>query len=248
VFEVLERITRLAVEGYRADLPSGGKVEGTPLFIDAEDVGLAGAIRGLADTRPAQRSSPAQRSPGPPVSPTSALTAAAPSPQAASRISAPAAQAGEADGHPSNATAARAPTPPVAADHFTTPAPVEVTAPFSLSELWPASDRDAVRRAEQALAARDGAGAVLACEDLLSRILAAGSLLLGGQGANGRDPATVALLLGLEGNRYLAFRLSTRAVRAKRAPGLNEALECYVFVVQARQALDRAATAAPGKV
>jgi hypothetical protein len=104
-----------------------------------------------------------------------------------------------------------------------------------------------VRRAEQALAARDGTAAILACEDLLSRILAAGSLLLGGQGANARDPATVALLLGLEGSRYLAFRLSTRAVRAKRTPGLHEALDCYVFVVQARQALDRAATATTGK-
>src|SRR5579864_3565994 len=58
VFEVLERITRLVAETYRAELPlSGGRVEGTPLFLDAEDVGLTGAIRDLADSRPARAGS-----------------------------------------------------------------------------------------------------------------------------------------------------------------------------------------------
>ncbi len=81
------------------------------------------------------------------------------------------------------------------------------------------------------------------CDDLLSRVLAAGSLLLGGQGqgTTARDPAVVVLLLGLDGRRYLALRAVVRAVRAKREPRLLEALECYAFVVEARQALDRAA-------
>src|SRR5580704_6472683 len=58
VFELLEKVSRLVVEGYRADLPPGGaKVEGTPLFLDAEDVGLSGAIRDLADSRPRSPSS-----------------------------------------------------------------------------------------------------------------------------------------------------------------------------------------------
>ena len=86
------------------------------------------------------------------------------------------------------------------------------------------------------------------CDDLLSRVLAAGSLLLGGASTTGpqataRDPAVVVLVLRLDGPRYLAFRAVTRAVRAKREPTQLEALECYAFVVEARQALDRAAQA-----
>jgi signal recognition particle receptor subunit beta len=220
VFEVLERITRLVAESYRAELPpSGGKVEGTPLFLDAEDVGLTGAIRDLADSRPARAGS----------------TGAAGS----------SSSAGQHD--PTPAIPARGPTPPIASDHLTTPAPAGVAHAFSLAELWPASDRDAVRRAERALASRDPAAAIATCDDLLSRILAAGSLLLGGQSAPTRDPAVVVLLLGLDGPRYLAFRSTARATRSKREPLMADALECYTFVVQARQALDRAALGALDK-
>lgn len=230
VFELLEKVTRLVVENYRADLPPGGaKVEGTPLFLDAEDVGLSGAIRDLADSRPAKAPSTGQRGLGPAPSPAeSPATAAAPP---ASPVKSP--EPRERGG----------PTPPVAFEHLTTPAPASAAGPFSLSDLWPASDRDTVRRAELSLASRDPAAAVAVCDDLLSRVLAAGSLLLGGQGqaATARDPAVVVLMLGLDGGRYLAFRAVVRAVRAKREPRLLEALECYAFVVEARQALGRVA-------
>jgi small GTP-binding protein len=255
VFELLEKITKLVVEAYRADLPPGSvKVEGSPLFLDAEDVGLSGAIRDLADARPRPRSAP---------------TAAA-------------ASTGRRDGRPgSGASSARSPSTeaqggasgvspspptPVTTEHLATPAPAPSVAtaaamasaaaaaapatagPFSLAELWPASDRETVRRAELALSARDTSAAVAVCDDLLSRVLAAGSLLLGGAGttapqATARDPAVVVLVLRLDGPRYLAFRAVTRAVRAKREPTQLEALECYAFVVEARQALDRAAQA-----
>jgi hypothetical protein len=108
-----------------------------------------------------------------------------------------------------------------------------------MCELWPSADRDAVRRAEQLLAMRDAAGAVAACEDVLSRTLATGSVLLGGQ-ANPRDPAIVVTLLGLDGARYLAFRAVARGMRSKREPSFREALECYAFAIEARRALDRA--------
>lgn len=261
VFELLEKITKLVVEGYRADLPAGGvKVEGSPLFLDAEDVGLSGAIRDLADARPRPRSSP---------------TAAAAS--SGRREGSP---GSGASGPRSSSTEARAahgtqgarsalspsPATPVTNEHLPTPAPAPsvttaaamasaaaaaapaMAGPFSLAELWPASDRETVRRAELALAARDTSAAVAVCDDLLSRVLAAGSLLLGGAGTSGpqttaRDPAVVVLVLRLDGPRYLAFRAVTRAVRAKREPTVLEALECYAFVVEARQALDRAAQA-----
>jgi hypothetical protein len=111
---------------------------------------------------------------------------------------------------------------------------------FSFSDLWPAGDREAVRIAEHMIAARETSGAVTACEDLLTRILAAGSVLLGGQ-AHPRDAAILVTLLGLDGIRYMAFRAIARGVRAKREPSLREALECYALVVEARRALDRVA-------
>ncbi len=61
VFDMLERITRLVVEAYRAELPAttAGRSKGTPVFIDAEEVGLTDAIRDLADSQPARARSPA---------------------------------------------------------------------------------------------------------------------------------------------------------------------------------------------
>jgi mutual gliding-motility protein MglA len=236
VFELLEKASRIVVEGYRADLPPGGaKVEGTPLFLDAEDVGLSGAIRDLADSRPARKPTTGRRDLG---SPPTAAAERSPAPL-------------ETPSPPQAfASSPRPGTPPVPSDRLT-PAPAPATAgPFSLAELWPASDRDTVRRAELALAAKDTATAVAVCDDLLSRVLAAGSLLVAGtggagsqasQGTSARDPAVVVLLLRLDGPRYLAFRSVIRAVRAKREPTLIEALECYTFAAEARQALDRAA-------
>jgi hypothetical protein len=115
---------------------------------------------------------------------------------------------------------------------------------FSLAELWPSADRDAPRRIEQALATGDTATAIVTCEDLFSRTLAAGSVLLGGQ-TNPRDAVLLVTLLGLEGPRYLAFRGVARTVRARRPVTSREAVECYLFVAEARRALDRA-TRSPG--
>jgi signal recognition particle receptor subunit beta len=202
VFDVLEAITRLIIEAYRAELPSpSGRSKETPVFLDAEEVGLADAIKGLADSQPARpRSSP---------QPTSATEAAAPltSPSAA-MASAPASS------------------------------PVSSSGVFSLSELWPASDRESVRTAEQLIVRRDLAGAIAACEDLLSRVLAAASVMLGGQ-PSPRDPVIVVSLLGLDGPRYMAFRTVARGSRARREPTVRDALDCYVFVAEARRALDR---------
>jgi signal recognition particle receptor subunit beta len=209
VFDVLERVTRLAVEAYRADMPAvGSKAEGIPLFLDAEEVGLAGAIKDLADSRPARAPSNPKRSPPGAAIPPSGGSAASPPPLLAPER------------------------------HETTPAPPSLGA-FTLVDLWPAADREAVRRAEIFLGSRDAPGAVAACEDLVSRVLAAGSVLIGGQ-SHPRDPALLVSLLGLDGTRYLGFRAVARNMRAKKAPTMREALECYTFAVEARRALDRA--------
>jgi hypothetical protein len=123
------------------------------------------------------------------------------------------------------------------AGHATTPAPPSAHG-LTFAEMWPAADREAVRIAEHMLASRDAGGAIVACEDLVSRVLAAASVLLGGQ-AHPRDTAIVASLLGLDGVRYMTFRAHARGVRAKREPSMRDALDCFAFAIEARRALDR---------
>ena len=230
VFDVLERITRLVVEAYRAELPTAGaKAEGMPLFLDADEVGLTDAIKELADSRPAQRASPTARlglvrNDKTESSPRSRSSGRSPS----TRVSS--ARAASAPAPAPSSSPASSPTRGVSAP--------TATGGFSLAELWPAGDQEAVRKVEQLLAARDATGAIGACEDLLSRVLAAASMLLGTQ-PHPRDPAMVVALLGLDGSRYLAFRAIARGVRAKRPPSLRDALECYAFAVEARRTIDR---------
>jgi signal recognition particle receptor subunit beta len=266
VFDVLERITRAVIDAYRAEVPTSTKPQSKPIFLDAEEVGLADAIKDLADSQPARsrasgappHASPAapaaQASPGAPGSggtgnsPVVGPTAVAPAPAVmpgAPPLSAPSASAasaasaatsaatnsrgGSANSH-QHETVARA----------TTPAPPSGPGTFTLAEIWPATDREAVRIAEHMLATRDAAGAVIACEDLVTRVLAAGSVLLGGQ-ASARDPMIVVSLLGLDGVRYMALRAAARSVRAKREPSHREALDCFAFALEVRRALDRIA-------
>jgi signal recognition particle receptor subunit beta len=206
VFDVLESITRLVVEAYRTELPiAGAKAEGIPLFLDAEEVGLAGAIQDLADSQPV-------RSP-----PTARLGVLRTPPRGAS----------------SERNAADAPT-----SRQMAATSADAPAAFSFADLWPAADRETARRAEQLLASGDAAAAITACEDLVSRVLAAGSLLVGGQ--TPPDPALVVALLGLDGPRYLAFRAVARGLRSKKPPTLRDALEGYAFAIEARRRLDRA--------
>jgi signal recognition particle receptor subunit beta len=206
VFEMLERVTRQVIEAYRAELPSpSGRSKETPVFIDAEEVGLTDAIKGLADSQPAR----ARASPAP------------------------------APGSGAFAPASPRTAPSAAMAHETTPAPSSArSGGFSFAELWPAGDRESVRIAEHLIATRDLGGAVAACEDLLSRVLAAGSVLLGGQ-PHPRDPVVLVTLLGLDGVRYMTFRAVARSARSKREPSMREALDCYAFVAEARRALDR---------
>jgi mutual gliding-motility protein MglA len=220
VFELLERITRSVVEAYRAELPmAGSKPEGMPLFLDADDVGLTDAIKELADSQPARSSSATARLG---VLRTRAKSGSQSARSPASRsVPAP-----EAD----------PPQPsPVGSTRLAAPASAEA---FSLIELWPPADHESVRRVEQLLGARDAAGAIIACHELLSKALASASALLGAA-PQPRDPALVVALLGLDTERYLAFRAAAHGVRAKRDATIREALQCYAFVIEARATLDR---------
>jgi signal recognition particle receptor subunit beta len=105
---------------------------------------------------------------------------------------------------------------------------------FSLADLWPESERERVRQAEAMLAARDAVNAILACDVLVTRVLASAAGLVGTLDAP-RDPALVALLLGLEGTRYLHFRTVVRAARHREPVTMKDAFECFTFSVEARR-------------
>jgi hypothetical protein len=116
-----------------------------------------------------------------------------------------------------------------------TASPPPVSGVLSFAELWPEDERHAVRHAEASLAAGDWSGAVLACDLLVARVLASGASLAGTVEAP-RDPAVVAMLLGLSGPRYLSFRTTVRAARRREEVGARGAIDAYLFAVEARRA------------
>jgi signal recognition particle receptor subunit beta len=106
---------------------------------------------------------------------------------------------------------------------------------FSMSEMWPESDRESVRQAEAMMSAKDAVNAILACDVLVTRVLASAAGLVGTLDAP-RDPAVVALLLGLDGARYLHFRTSVRAARHREPVTMKDAFEGFTFALEARRA------------
>ena len=107
---------------------------------------------------------------------------------------------------------------------------------FSMAEFWAEADRDAVRKCEHLLAARDALGAIMACDVLMTRVFASAAGLSGAADAP-RDPGLVCLLLGLEGRRYVRFRALVRAARQSEDVSFRDALDCYAFLVEARRAM-----------
>ena len=76
-------------------------------------------------------------------------------------------------------------------------------------------------------------GRMLGNISLMSRILASAAGLFGAHEAP-RDPATLPLLLGLDGRRYLGFRSIVRAARNAGKISARDALSAYAFVIEAR--------------
>ena len=233
VFAGLEQITRAVFNAYRAELPKG-KREPVPIFLDAEEVGLTDAIRDLADS---QRSPP-PASPQPERRPSGARALEAALTPARNPTSEPVTKKKK-----SAPAAALTPSQSMGDAAQTSPPPPSATitpssSSFSLADLWPEGDRDGVRRAETLLGGRDAASAVLACDALLTRILAEASVALG-PSDQARDPSLLALLLGLDGPSYLAFRTSVRAARQQKEVAAQDALDCYLTTVDARRGLAR---------
>jgi hypothetical protein len=101
--------------------------------------------------------------------------------------------------------------------------------------LWPLSERGLVREVEASLGAGDHARALAAVEGLIARSLAGAASALGTNDAP-RDPATVALVLGIDGRRYLEFRSLAREARAGRGLTSVEVLSAYALAIQIRLA------------
>jgi mutual gliding-motility protein MglA len=239
VFEALEQITKLVINAYRAEMPKGGRELAT--FLDASDEGLTDAIRGLTEsTSAAANDESIAEVEGPPTKVLGSMPGAAlqkasernATPPPPSRGAIPALLG---DG-------ARVVRQEVSISHVEDVVQIApTTSPtsnlFSFAELWPEGERDAIRKTEALLGARDAAGAVLACDLLLTRILASAASLAGSLEAP-RDPGLVCLLLGLEGRRYLQFRTVVRAARRSDAVTLRAASDCLLFVLEARRAKD----------
>jgi signal recognition particle receptor subunit beta len=238
IFDMLESITRLVVEAYRAELPlAGGKPDGLPLFLDAEEVGLTGAIKELADSQPA-RSTPTARRGLARMPERSEGTGGHLEPRMPERSEGTGGHLEPRMPQRSEGTDGAVTTAHAAEPQAAKLASASASDVFSFAELWPAGDQEAAWRVEALIARRDVAGAIAACEDLLSRVLAAGSMLVGGP-SHPPDPALVVALLGLDGPRYLSFRAVARGLRSRRPATVRDALECYAFAVEARRRLDR---------
>jgi hypothetical protein len=96
-----------------------------------------------------------------------------------------------------------------------------------------------VRELEASLAQSDFEKSITLAEQLVARALASAAALLGGNLDAPRDPSTVALLLGLEGRRYLEFRALVRDVRGGRGVNEAEALGAYATAIEVRLARTR---------
>ena len=94
-----------------------------------------------------------------------------------------------------------------------------------------------MRVVESALALGDPAAALAAMDQLVARALASGAALAGSSHDAPRDPALVALLLGVEPRRYLKFRSLVREARAGALLSIEAGLAAYAFVLDLRRAL-----------
>jgi hypothetical protein len=133
-----------------------------------------------------------------------------------------------------SSAAAAASIPAAAGVDAASPNVAAAVSGFSLAPIWPEAERDRVRQAEAMLAAGDAVNAILACDVLVTRVLASAAGLVGTLDAP-RDPALVTVLLGLDGPRYLHFRTVVRAARHREAVTMRDAFECFTFSIEARR-------------
>jgi mutual gliding-motility protein MglA len=236
IYEALEAITRGVLESFQDRMPGQG---GTALSLGLPEGGLADALRGADANQPSL----------PPPAPFEPLRAEQVDSLRTGELrlsQLPGDDVGEAaaravigpllgdarppaDTHAARQVAAVAPpsAPPLPA--------LAPAAGIGFELLWPLSERGLVREVEASLAAGDHARGLAAVEGLVARSLAGAASALGTNDAP-RDPATVALVLGIDGRRYLEFRSLAREARAGRGITTIEVLSAYALAIQIRLA------------
>jgi signal recognition particle receptor subunit beta len=226
VFEGLERITRLAMRKYEGDedpashrLVDAGVAEAMKAIVDPKAEGAA------VSSKPVQVSVPTGMIvvDPPSVSP----PADAPEPRASAAAPAPAPVPAPGPARSGSVV----PQQPAGASQ------APLLAAVSFVEVWGDVERETARQVEGMLAAHDAVNAILATDVLVTRVLASAAAFVGSFDAP-RDPAVVALLLGLEGRRYFWFRGQVRAARHREPLQLRDALECYAFAIETRRVRD----------
>lgn len=229
VFDALDKITQLVLENYKAQMPRGG---GSVPLLDAEDSGLEVAVRGLAESPlPRPLPAPVARTPEPP---------SARPPDSRPLPAAPPVQPERAPSSPGMPAVVASPLPPSPSRPDLTAAsvsaePIAVRG-VSFAALWPEGERADVRAAETELVRGSWGPAVLRCDVVVARTLAAAASLAGGAAEAPRDPALVAVLLGIDGPAYLRFRQLVRAARSLRPIQEDQALGAYHFALDVRRA------------
>lgn len=252
VYEALEAITRLSLDDFARRVPESRALDGGA-HLELPEGGLVEALR-LAeaspnafstDSAPAPPADASVDAPTPSMIRLSQLPDAEDPGEAAARAAAgdtpipPSPQTARAGQVPERSIPAQPalPAPPLASARA--PGPSAPALAFSFESLWPAAERGSVRELEAALSQGDYSRALTTADRLLARVLANTGALLGGAQDAPRDPATVALLLGLDGQRYLELRALVREARSGRAPNLSEALGAYATALEARRLRSR---------
>ncbi|HEV8551221.1 MAG TPA: gliding motility protein [Polyangiaceae bacterium] len=219
VYEALEAVTRAVLERFEERLPE--RADSIP-GLSLPEGGLAAALRGADpddgwDQEPDRRGSVELR--------LSQLPEHDPG-EAAARVVVGELAVSQAPEERTPRPISPAPPPPPRL-------PSHGPSGVSFEPLWPLGERGFVRELERALATGDFSRAFAECETLVARSLAGAASALGNADAP-RDPATVALVLGIDGKRYLEFRSLAREARAGRGVTAAEALVAFALAIEIR--------------
>lgn len=105
---------------------------------------------------------------------------------------------------------------------------------FTFAALFSPAERALVEQIELTIAHGDYADALGVCDAALRRVLGRVAHAIADDDEARADEASVALLLGLEGRRYLAFRALAKRARQLGDVGARDALEGYSLLLEAR--------------
>jgi signal recognition particle receptor subunit beta len=195
VYEALETITKLIVAAFESSIPPGERQIAAEL--EAIEGGLSEALRNADASAPS-------------AEPPSVIESLTVPPSGAESTPSSAPPGGDRPDRGAEAPGE------VAARALLRNEPL---VSFTVADLWPDGERDAVREVEAAIMGRRYARAIEMCDALVARVLAGAAGVFGSAEAP-RDAATVPLLLGLDGRSISHFACSVarpaRAARSRR--------------------------------